>query len=75
MQSTLALSLARKMVRLVVNVPFFPCNVYRTLSQLLVVNYSVIDYVRLLSSLCIILILEMYSKYFDPLNNNKIKAS
>ncbi len=69
------------MLQLIICVHFTVCCPYRTLciypylhslcfilifSRYLLSNYLVIDYLNLLLLLCIILILEMYSRYFDP---------
>jgi hypothetical protein len=59
---TLALHLTKITIQVAVYVPFVLCNVYRTLFWLFAVNYSVIDYVWLLLSLCITLRLEMNSR-------------
>ncbi len=62
MPGTLALHLTKITIQVAVYVPFVLCNVYHTLFYLFAVNYSVIDYVRLLLSLCITLRLEMNSR-------------
>jgi hypothetical protein len=38
------------------------------------VHLFIIDYCQLSVTLCIILILEMYSRYFDPVNNNHLAS-
>jgi hypothetical protein len=60
----------RKTVQLIVCIcTFVPCSVYCTLLEFFAVILFRIDHVQLLLFLCFIVILEMYLRYFEPMNN------
>ncbi len=71
--SCLLFNFTRKTVNLVFVHLFLVMRMIH-LFELLAVNSFRIDCVWLLFSLCIIVILEMYSKYFDPITNNIIAS-